>query len=174
VFHTKKYLGGDNVKLDINVLVFQKATVDEVDKLIYIIHRCLKEVNSKDYEPWEIEKLLNEFTEERLKNSILNRHFYSVKYNGEIIGMGAVNRDTSQEKQSYFTTIFINPDYHKMGIGKKIIRFLEQDKWCLESSLIEIPSSKSAHKFYNKLGYKYRTNPPVFKEDGSTIMYKYK
>jgi hypothetical protein len=26
-------------------------------------------------------------------------HFYSVKYDGEIIGMGAVNRDTSQENQ---------------------------------------------------------------------------
>ena len=162
------------MELDINKIAFEKTTLDEVNKLIYIIHRCLKEVNSKDYEAWEIEKFLNEFNEEHLSNSILNRHFYSVKYDGVIIGMGAVNRDTSQENQSYFTSIFINPDYHKMGIGKKIIRFLEQDEWCLDSNLIEIPSSKSAHKFYNKLGYEYRTNPPVFKEDGSTTMYKYK
>lgn len=94
----KKVLGGDTVKLDINMLVFQRATIDEVDKLIYIIHRCLKEVNSKDYEPCETEKFLNEFTKERLKNSILNQHFYSVKYNGKIIGMGAVNRDTPVKK----------------------------------------------------------------------------
>ena len=59
---------------------------------------------------------MNGFNTENLTHSILNRHFYSVECNGEIIGMGAVNRDTSQENQSYFTTIFINPDYHKMGI----------------------------------------------------------
>lgn len=68
----------------------------------------------------------------------------------------------------------MNPDYHKMGIGKKLIRYLEQDEWCIKSNLIEIPSSKCSHKFYYKLGYEYRTNPPIFKEDGSTIMYKYK
>ena len=59
-------------------------------------------------------------------------------------------------------------------IGKKLIRFLEQDEWCLNSNLIEIPSSKSSHGFYHKLGYEYRTYPLIFKEDGSTIMYKYK
>ena len=59
-------------------------------------------------------------------------------------------------------------------IGKKLIRFLEQDEWCLNSNLIEIPSSKSSHGFYHKLGYEYRTYPLIFKEDGSTIIYKYK
>ena len=73
------------MELDINKIVFEKTTLDEVNKLIYIIHRCLKEVNSKDYAPWEIEKFLNEFNGEHLSNSIFNRHFYSVKYDGVII-----------------------------------------------------------------------------------------
>lgn len=162
------------MKFDINKIVFEKAALNDVDKLLHIIHRCVKEVNSKDYEPRQVEKFLSGFTTGWLKDIILNRHFYSVKYNGEIIGMGGVSRDTTQESQSYFTAIFINPDYRKMGIGRMLIRFLEQDEWCLNSNLIEIPSSKSSHEFYHKLGYEYRTNPPIFKEDGSTIMYKYK
>ena len=162
------------MEIDINKIVFEKATLNNVDKLLYIIHRCVKEVNSKDYETWEVEKFLNKFNTAWLSDSILNKHFYSVQYNGEIIGMGAICRDISQKKQSYFTTIFINPDYYKMGIGKKLIKFLEQDEWCLNSDLIEVPSSKSAHEFYHNLGYEYRTNPHIFKEDGSTIMYKYK
>lgn len=159
---------------DINRIVFERATLGDVDKLLYIIHRCLKEVNSRDYESLEIEKFLKGFNREHLSNSIFTKHFYSVKYIEEIVGMGAVNQDKSQENQSYFTAIFINPDYHKIGIGKKLVKFLEQDEWCLNSDLIEIPSSKSSHEFYHKLGYDYRTNPPIFKEDGSTIMYKYK
>lgn len=162
------------MNFDINKIFFDKARVCDVDKLFHILLKCVKEVNSKDYEPWEIEKFLKGFTTARLNNRLLNIHFYSVQYAGEIIGMGAVNHDTSQENQSYFTTIFTNPDFHRMGIEKKLIRFLEQDEWCLQSNLIEIPSSKSAHEFYHNLGYEYRTNPPIFKEDGSTIMYKYK
>jgi GNAT superfamily N-acetyltransferase len=161
------------MEFDINRIVFERAALCDIDKLLHIIHRCVKEINSKDYEPWEIEKFLKGFTAEWLRDIILNRHFYSVKYKDEIIGMGGISRDISQESQSYFTAIFINPDYQKLGIGKKLIRFLEQDEWCLNSNLIEIPSSKSSHEFYHKVGYEYRTNPPVFKEDGSTILYKY-
>ena len=51
--------------------------------------------------------------------------------------------------------------------------FLEKDEWCLDSNLIEIPSSKSSHGFYYKCGYSYREYPPAFK-DGTTIMYKEK
>jgi len=167
-------LKGDIMDFDLNKIVFEKATLSDVDKMLPIIHRCMKEVNYKDYEPCQFEKILNGFTTEWLSDIVINRHFYSVKYNGEIIGTGGISRDTSQEKQSYYTAIFINPDYQKMGIGKKLIKFLEQDEWCLDSNLIEIPSSKSSHEFYHKLGYEYRTNPPIFKEDGSTIMYKYR
>ena len=48
-----------------------------------------------------------------------------------------------------------------------------KDEWCLCSNLIEIPSSESSHEFYYKRGYKYRNNPPIYSEIGSsTIMYK--
>ena len=87
--------------------------------------------------------------------------------------MGGVRQDLSQKKQSYLTAIFVSPDYHRRGVGRELVNFLEQDEWCLDSNLIEIPSSKSSHEFYHKLGYEYRSIPPVFNEnDGSTIMFK--
>lgn len=155
-----------------NNITFEKATLKDIDPLLHIIHRCVKEVNSKDYELGETEEQLRFFNKDLLSDIITTIHFYTVTYNEEIIGMGGVSRDPSQERQSYFSVIFINPDYHKLGIGRKLIEFLEQDSWCLDSDLIEIPASKTGHKFYNKLGYKYHTNPPVFMEDGATIMYK--
>ena len=53
-----------------------------------------------------------------------------------------------------------------MGVGKAIVEYLEEDEWCLDSKLIEIPASKTAHTFYHKLGYEYYTYPPKFNEDG--------
>lgn len=77
-----------------------------------------------------------------------------MRYLGKIIACGGVDRDYSQEKLSYFATIFVNLDYHGKGIGRKLILLLERDEWCLCSNLIEILSSKSSHEL--KSSYKYR------------------
>lgn len=159
--------------MDLERLLFTRANIENVGELLVIIHRCMNEVNYKDYAPHEFKKYLANFTADWLIDIINTRHYYEVRYQGKIIACGGVSRDYSQEKQSYFTAIFVNPDYHGKGIGRKLIQFLEKDEWCLNSNLIEIPSSKSSHEFYYKCSYKYRNNPPIFSEiDGSTIMYK--
>ena len=78
------------MKIDINKIVFEKATLDEVDELVNVIHRCMREVNSKDYEWSDINRFLLEINSEKISLSIINKHFYVAKYNGDIIGMGAV------------------------------------------------------------------------------------
>ena len=80
-------------------------------------------VNNKDYESWEIDRFLNELNSEKISSSITNRHVYVVKYYGKIISMGGVAKDSSQESQSYFTGIFINPDHHRMGIGRELFPY---------------------------------------------------
>lgn len=158
---------------DLEKLTFVRAKTENVEEMLAIIRRCMDEVNRKDYAPREFEKYLSHFTAEWLADIIKTRHYYEVRCEGKIIGCGGVSRDYSKEKQSYFTAIFINPDYHRKGIGKRFVRFLENDEWCLQSNLIEIPASKTACEFYRKCGYEYRTFPPVFSDaDGSTIMYK--
>lgn len=159
--------------MELNLLSFKRADTANINAVLSIIHRCLNEVNSKDYSPDEIEKYLAEFTADRLAEIINTRHYYEVWYWGNIIACGGVSRDYSQERQSYFTAVFVDPDFRGKGVGKAFIRFLESDEWCLDSDLIEVPSSKSACGFYSKCGYKYRSDPPIFSgADGSTIMYK--
>lgn len=166
--------GKENI-VELSKLIYKRADMQNVDVMLEIIHRCMKEVNYIDYSESEFQKYLGTFTANWLKNIIETRHYYEVWYNNKIIACGGVSRDYSQEKQSYFTAIFVNPDYRGKGIGRDLVHHLELDEWFLDSNSIEIPSSKSSHKFYYKLGYEYRTFPPVFnKNDGSTIMYKYK
>lgn len=159
--------------MELERLVFRKADIDHIPEMLNIIHRCMNEVNSADYPTEQLQHLLSGFTAQWLSDIITTRHYYEVWYMENLIACGGVSRDCSQEKQSYFTAVFVNPDYRGKGIGRKLVEFLEKDEWCLDSDIIEIPSSKSAHGFYRKCGYDYRSFPPVFSEkDGSTVMFK--
>ena len=43
------------------------------------------------------------------------------------------------------------------GIGSAIINALEQDEYFLRANRIEIPSSITAAKFYQKMGYGFKS-----------------
>lgn len=159
--------------IDKNRLSFVRAKKENISVMLDIIRRCVLEINAADYTQNQVKDLLNGFTADWLENIIDTRHYYEVWYDEIIVACGGVSRDYNQEKQSYFIAVFVNPDFCKKGIGRKLVEFLEKDEWCLDSNLIEIPSSKSSHEFYYKCGYSYQDYPPVFK-DGTTIMYKQK
>lgn len=161
----------DNDKIDVERLDFVKAEKSDIDAMFHIIRRCIREVNAADYPPEQVERLLDGFTRDRLEDIIDTRHYYEARYDGQLVACGGVSRDRSQQGQSYLTAIFVDPDLRGRGIGRRLVEFLETDGWCLDSRLIEVPSSKSSHGFYLKCGYRYRHDPPVFK-DGTTILYK--
>ena len=56
-------------------------------------------------------------------------------------------------KKSILLTIYVLPEIIGQGIGTAIINALEQDEYFLRAERIEIPSSVTAVKFYEKLGY---------------------
>lgn len=162
----------NNKTIDLSSLSFVRAKKENIGIMLQIIRRCVLEINAADYTQTQMEHLLEGFSESWLEDLINTRHYYEVWHKGTLVACGGVSRDYSQEKQSYLTAVFVNPDFNKRGVGRKLVEFLETDEWCLVSKLIEVPSSKSSHKFYYKCGYHYQDEPPVFRSDGTTIMYK--
>ncbi len=154
-------------------LAFQRAETNLCETVLHIIHRCLREVNSKDYSAAEIKRQLEKFNPDWFLHTIENSHYYVVKYGETVIGAGGVGRDLINEKQCCFRAVFVDPDYEGKGVGKQLISFLENDEWCRDSNLIEISASFSAHEFYHGLGYHYREYPPILEGDGVVMMYRY-
>ena len=129
--------------VELDKIIYKRASLSNTKKILEIITRCMKEVNYIDYPQEQFNKFLNSFTKEWLSDIIENRHYYEVWYDNEIIAVGGVSRDKNQKKQSYYTAIFVNPDLRGLGIGRALIMYLETDEWCLDSEIIEVPSSIS-------------------------------
>ena len=47
--------------MDLERLLFTRANIENVGELLVIIHRCMNEVNYKDYAPHEFKKYLANF-----------------------------------------------------------------------------------------------------------------
>ncbi|MBD5521722.1 MAG: GNAT family N-acetyltransferase [Lachnospiraceae bacterium] len=81
---------------------------------------------------------------------------YVVCDNSRIVGCGAIAAYWGSKTESILLTIFVLPEYQGRGIGKLIIRTLEQDEFFLRANRIEIPASITAVEFYKKMGYDYK------------------
>lgn len=50
--------------MNIDELLFKRAEIKNIPIMLNIIHRCMKEVNYKDYEYEEFQRYLSSFTAE--------------------------------------------------------------------------------------------------------------
>jgi N-acetylglutamate synthase-like GNAT family acetyltransferase len=136
-----------------------------------LICRNLREINSKDYSKEEIERLVLANSAEQIKINASQSHFYVALSCGKMIGCGAIT-ETNDKKESIIKTIFVLPEYHGKGIGKKLIGALEQDEFFLQAKQIELFASITAIGFYEHLGYSFCKQDKTLDENGLYQMEK--
>ncbi len=121
-----------------------------------VITTTLKTSNRKDYTNEEMTILAQELTPEKLSERAKQGHFYVACDYEKIVGCGCISPFWGSETESILLTIFVLPQYQGRGIGREIIKTLEQDEYALRADRIEIPASKTGVEFYRKLGYDYK------------------
>ena len=138
-----------------------------------IIHRGLREINGKDYPAELIEEYCAYFTLEKIKSQAVSAHMYVAVSGNKIVGTGSIAPYWGSEKESILLTIYVLPEMIGQGVGSAIINALEQDEYFLRANRIEIPSSITAVKFYQKMGYVSK-NGSIPDEEGIIPMEKFK
>ena len=138
-----------------------------------IIHRGLREINGKDYPAELMVEYCNYFTLEKIKNQANSAHMYVAVSGDEIVGTGSISPYWGREKESILLTIYILPEMIGHGVGSAIINALEQDEYFLRAERIEIPSSVTAVKFYQKMGYGFK-NGIIPDAEGIVSMEKFR
>ena len=161
----------DYVKSCIRVRRFKEEDADEVSKLIV---RNFLEVNSKDYGIAAMEKLAKVYDSGKVLNIANYAHMYVFEWNGKIVGTGSISSFWGSKTESILLTIFVLPEFHGKGIGRKIINTLEQDEFFVRATHIEIPASITATEFYRKFGYDYKNGVKELDEEYHYRLEKFK
>ncbi|MBE6404731.1 MAG: GNAT family N-acetyltransferase [Lentisphaerae bacterium] len=138
-----------------------------------IIHRGLREINRKDYPAELIEEYCACFTLEKIKSQADSAHMYVAVFENKIVGTGTIAPYWKRKNESILLTIYVLPEMVGQGIGTAIINALEQDEFFLRANRIEIPSSTTAVKFYQKMGYVFK-NGSIPDDEGLIRMEKFR
>lgn len=143
----------DYVKNCVKARRFKKEDAKEVRNLIV---RNFLEINSRDYGLSAMETLAKVYDEEKVLNVASYAHMYVFEFEEKIVGTGSISSFWGSEIESILLCVFVLPEFHGKGIGRKIINTLEQDEFYVRANRIEIPASITATEFYRKFGYDYK------------------
>lgn len=123
-----------------------------------LIAKTMRTTNIKDYSIEFIEKDLQSLKANDLIERAKQFHCYVIENsdNSAIIGVGSIGPFWGSKTESSLFNIFVDPEHQGHGLGEMIIDTLEMDEYFLRASRIEIPASKTALPFYQKMGYNFK------------------
>ncbi len=144
-----------------------------VEQISTIIIRNLLEVNVKDYGTKKVQEMTEDFTVENLKNTLKNRRkgFVALK-NNEVVGTAGLDVSWYNPNEYYILTVFVKPENHGEGIGRLLIKAIEDYAIHSNFKKLVIPASITAHEFYYKLGYRYKDNQRLLNEKNMYLIEK--
>ena len=137
-------------------MIIRQFNIQDANEVSDLIATTLRISNQKDYSEEYLEKDIQCLQPQDIIERANRQHFYIVEENGQIIGCGSIGSYWGKEDESNLFTIFVLPEYHGKGIGRKIIETLEQDEYFLRAKRIEIPASITTVEFYRKMGYEFK------------------
>lgn len=160
---------------------YEKTMVDvrrfedkDTEAVVNLMQRNFREVNSKDYGEETIEELLRSHDAAFVRNVASYAHMYVFCRGEEVVGVGSISSYWGSETESILLTVFVLPEYHGKGIGRTMIRTLEQDELFLRAERVEIPASITAVEFYRGLGYEFKDGVRALDGEGHYRLEKFR
>ena len=149
-------------------IVFKKASLEDAKELLMIQRKSFKEALEL-YQDFDTNPKFEKM--EKISYKIKNHYYYKIILDRVIIGGAHVYK--KGDCHYYINRVFIDPDFENLGIGKKIMEFIENEFSDAKIFSLETPhKSFKNHYFYEKLGYARTGKIEELSESLSLIYYQ--
>lgn len=155
-------------------LVVRRFREEDAQEVSNLMCRNFREVNIKDYGVETVEELCASHHAEWVKETARDVHMYVALNEEKIAACGSISSFNGSLEESYLMTVFVLPQLHGLGIGRRIIEVLEQDEYFLRAKRIELAASITAYEFYRKLGYDFKDGKKELDADRLYHMEKFR
>ena len=154
----------------LRIVEYDKKYLEQISNIII---QDLLTVNSKDYGMERVKKMAEDFTVEKLQNSLSKRKkVFVALIDDNVVGTAGIDKSWYSDDEYWILTVFVKPENHGQGIGKKLIGKIEEYATTLPIKKLVIPASITAHEFYYKLGYRYKDEKKELNDEDMYIMEK--
>lgn len=145
-------------------VTLQTATIEHADGISVVIRAAIKQINAKDYPPSEVERLMLNFTSEKVLELMGKRQTLVAISDGIVIGTGAL-------QGTEVKSVFVSPYWNGRGVGTALMRELEEHAARHGQTSLVVSSSLSATGFYEALGY-VETARKIYRDEETVMMSK--
>jgi predicted N-acetyltransferase YhbS len=122
------------------------AVESDARAISQVIIAALRTTNAKDYSRAVIEQVEKSFSPSAVAALIGKRMVFVALDDQKVIGTASLDGQVVR-------SVFVDPQSHGRGIGSKLMSMVEQRATSLGVTTLLVPSSITAERFYQKLGY---------------------
>lgn len=111
-----------------------------------VIIAALRTTNTKDYSRDVIERVEKSFSPSAVADFIGKRIVFVTLQGQTVVGTASLDGQVVR-------SVFVDPQTHRQGIGRQLMSTVEQRATASGTMTLQVPSSITAERFYQKLGY---------------------
>ena len=133
----------------------REANAEDIESIKLIIDRNFDEVISQYHSAAIVNKFKEHNSVENLKSQLGWKKIYvAAEENGQVVGTGAfANFGTAESPKYSVSNLYVLPEWHRKGIGAKILEILIGDAQKRNADTLHVPSTRNGVAFYEKFGF---------------------
>ncbi|MEK6894619.1 MAG: GNAT family N-acetyltransferase [Nanoarchaeota archaeon] len=129
-------------------MLVRRFKIQDASEISSLIRRSILNRNNIDYTVSQINSIAKYYSPENIMNDFDRKFIVVCLDKNKIVGTGTLFGDE-------LMTLFIDPDYQKKGIGKKLMDILEEEAKKKGILRVWVVSTLTAVNFYRKLNYSF-------------------
>lgn len=156
----------------IEIVEYKKEYAKELSTIIL---DNMYKINIREHGKDVIDRISKLFTEDEIKKSFPKRTKCLVALrDNEVVGTASIDRYKGDRtgKKYIILTVFVKIENHHQGIGRKLIKNIENIAVNIGCKELVIPASVYACDFYRKFGFDYLDGKKIQNEDKEYILTK--